>query len=184
MTPRMQRFLKPTGIKKPTPTEQLPSEPEAPPKSLHEIFQKSGKASWLNQGNPILLAHFNMINKTLYPECPLAKGVASIALKGTTFPDKRQLCLELAERLQSLKTSGEMLLLPEPNNPHDPQALAVIEKETGDKVGYIPKAKELNKTYQAAMKENRLCGAYIVSSKINNFQGSPSAILTLATGWQ
>jgi hypothetical protein len=180
----MQRFLKPPGLKKQNTPEESDTKSEATPKSLHEIFQKNGKTRWLQQNNPILLAHFNLINKTLHPERPLAKGVANIALKGTTFPDKRELCLQLAERLKHLESNGEVALVPEPENPYDPYALAVIEKETGDRIGYIPKAKELNKTYQAAMKENRLCGAYILTSKINNFQGSPSAILTLATGWQ
>jgi len=181
MTPRMQRFLKPKTAR--TEKSDEAHSPEKAPKSLHEIFEKMGKTTWLQQNHPMLLAHFNLINTTLNPEKPLAKGVACVALKGTTFPDKRPLCLEIAKKLKNLESAGEILLLPEPNNPHDQYALAAVDKETGDKIGYIPKAKELNKTYIEAIEKNRLCGAHIVSSKINDFQGSPSAILTLCTGW-
>jgi hypothetical protein len=182
MTSRIERFLKPKGTK-PTPkTEDDTS--DNPPYSLHEIFQKGGKQSWLTQNHPLLLANFNLINKTLHPERPLAKGVATISLKGTTFPDKRELAIELAERIQTLKSLGEILLEPEPENPYDANALAAIDAETKQRVGYIPKAKELNKAYIEAIEKNQFCGAYIVTTKINTFQGNPSAILTVATGWR
>ena len=179
-TTRLERFLKPKGHK-PAPSEE--SFPENEPIGLYEILRRTGKQSWLNQNHPMLLANFNLFNLEKYPNKGLAKGVATICLKGTTFDDKRENCIDLAQRLENQTDTGEITLIPEPNNIHDPHALAA-QDSLGRIVGYIPKAKSLNKIYSDAMDEGKLCGAYIASAKISEFQGKPAAILTLATGWK
>jgi len=185
MNTRLERFLKPKGSNPPT-TQVEPSEHKEPleaPKSLHEIFRAYGKASWLTQNNPALRSSFNIFNKSLHPDRPLAKGVTTICLKGTTFEDKRENCLALTTALTNLKANGEIQLVHEPSNPYDPNALAAVD-EHNKIVGYIPKAKELNKTYLDAIQASRFCGAYIVDAKISNFQGKETAILNLAIGWK
>jgi len=190
MTPidyKIQKFLKPkTGQKKDLADDLFEETPprDPSPQNLYQIFLEIGKLSWITKCPPSLTAQFNLVNKTLHPNRNIAKGVACIALKGTTFPDKRPLCLNLAEKLRNNDPNDECDLVPEPENAFDPFALAVLHKQTQEKIGYIPKAKDLNKTYIEAIKLDKFCGAYILHTKVGDFQGSPSAIMTLITGWK
>lgn len=191
MDPRYERFIKKTPEKgkkergQPAPeTGQLWDDPQGEPASLYQIQRTCGNAKWLEQNHPAARASFNVFNRALHPERPLATGLAVIPVKGTSFPDKRLACVAAAEALISGDGSGEVDLVPEPDNPADPGALSVIETATGKKLGYVPRASGANQTYAAAITAGRLCGAYIIEAKRTTFKGEPNAMLLLATGWK
>jgi hypothetical protein len=182
-SPRFERFLKPKEKRGGQPPKEKEENTEEDPKSLYEILKQTGKSRWLAQNHPLLLANFNLFNKTLHPNRPLANGIATVCLKGTTFEDKRTLGISLAERLHNHQDTGEIELVPDPTNPHDPNALGAYDT-AGNLLGYIPKAQGLNKCYIDAIAKNQLCGAYIADTKISDFKGNKTAILTIATGWK
>lgn len=153
--------------------------------SLHRVFREYGDKTWLmgcREGR--LKMFFNIVNRELHPGAPKADEVAVIALKGTTFEDKRYICLDFAHRLIGGDTSGEVILKHEPDNPYDHNALAVLDKQTGQKIGYIPRQFDLNGFYLQEMQKNNLTGAYIMEARISHFNGKETAVLFLTTGWR
>lgn len=155
--------------------EQIPS--------MYAAYQDNGSKKWLEQDNPIARSTFNVINQSLHPDRPAARGVAVLAAKGTTFDDKRSHCLSITQRLRRGETSGEITLVPDPENPFDSNAVGIVEVETGNLIGYIPKANEVNKTYAEALKEGKFCGGYVIEAKASRFKGEDSAVIFVATGW-
>lgn len=199
MNPRFERFIKTSKRKRDIDDDELPlfgesqkkesppviqeTEEDEEPTSLFRIYRQNGNESWLKQDNPAARGSFNLFNRTLHPDRPIARGVAVLAAKGTTFPDKRDSCLRAARNLMANEATGEIDLVPEPENPHDPHALAIIEKETGRMLGYVPKASGVNKTYIDAINLGKFCGGYIIEAKESTFKGDPSALIFIATGW-
>ena len=202
MNPKYERFIKksqpgkksskkddgefslPGFEAEPAGTEWPKGEEEAEPKSFYQIQRTCGNDKWLKQNHPPARASFNVFNTSLHPDRPLADGLAVVPIKGTSFPDKRLGCLAVAEALISGSSTGEVLLMPEPENTFDPNAVAVVDKATMTHLGYIPKAAGANETYAAAMAAGRLCGAYIIEAKLSNLKGEPNAMLLVATGWK
>lgn len=159
-------------------------EPEGEPASFYQIQRTCGNSKWLKQNHPAARASFNVFNTVLHPERTLATGLAVVPIKGTSFPDKRDACLAIAKALAAGTSTGEVNLVPEPENTFDPDALAVVDASNGAHLGYIPKAAGANATYVAAMKADRLCGGYIIEARQSTFKGEPSAMLLVATGWK
>jgi len=156
---------------------------EEDPKSLFEIFRSQGDKKWLGQDYPATRGAFNLINKSLHPEKPLAEGVAVLAAKGTSFEDKRIACLETLRSIRAGTNTGEVKLVPEPNNPHDPNAVGIFDAQTNRQLGFIPKAKEVNQVYAQSINEGKLVGAYIIDGKETYLKGEENALLIIATGW-
>lgn len=157
---------------------------EEEPKSFYQIQRACGNEKWLKQNHPAARASFNVFNTALHPDRPLANGLAVVPIKGTSFPDKREACLAVARALASGESTGEVLLMPEPENTFDPHAVAVVDKTTKKHLGYVPKAAGANEAYAAAIESGRLCGAYIIEARQSTLKGEPNAMLLLATGWK
>lgn len=199
MDPRYEKFIKKAEKKpsKKTMGDSLPGmepaefvyKPEentgltGEPKSFYQIQRECGNASWLKQNHPAARASFNVFNLELHPDRPMATGLAVVTVKGTSFPDKRDAVLAVAKALAAGTSTGEVELVPEPNNAFDPDALAIIDLATKAHIGYVPKAAGANRTYRLATEAGRLCGAYLIEAKQTTYKGEPSAILMLATGW-
>jgi len=197
MNPKFERFVKKTEPRKRDinahddlfPEAKAPAKPAPEPEpwenttSLFQTFRTSGNQSWLGQDYPAARASFNIINKTLHPDRPLARGIAVLAAKGTSFPDKRENCVRMAKNLLAGESTGEILLRAEPENPYDPNAVAILDAETQTMIGYIPKAQEVNKTYAEALAGERFCGGYIIEAKRTQLKGEENAMILIATGW-
>jgi hypothetical protein len=153
------------------------------PSSLYELYRREGDKNWLKQDNPAARGAFNLINTTLHPESSLAKGVAVLAAKGTSFEDKRINCLETIEAVKAGENSGEIELIPDKNNEFDQNAVGIFDKKTGRQLGFIPKAKEVNKTYAQAIAEGKFCGGYIIDSKKSYLKGEENTMIIIITGW-
>ena len=152
--------------------------------SLVSIFHKTGDDNWLEQNHPKARAAFNLLNLALNEEAEMADALAICTVKGTSFPDKREACLEETFAIKAGESTGEMMLVPDPTNPYDQFALQVVSKYSGKQVGFIPKAAGANETYIAAMEAGRLTGAFLIEAKKTQFQGKGNAVLILATGWK
>jgi hypothetical protein len=153
------------------------------PKSLYEMFKSEGDFKWLQSDCPATKAAFNLINKSLHPERPLARGVAVLAIKGSSFDDKRTNCLTTLSNIQARESSGEIELVPEPTNPFDSNALAIYNKESNQMLGYVPKTQEINACYTKSLQEGKFCGGYIIDGKKGMLKGEENAMLLIATGW-
>lgn len=161
-----------------------PAEEEGEPRSFYEIYRSCGNDKWLQQDQPAAKANFNVFNLTTHPERERASGLAVIVVKGTSFPDKREACVQEAAALAAGESTGEVELRPEPENIYDPDALGVYSIHSGKHLGYIPKAAGANKHYVGAIAAGRLTGAYLIEAKQSKFKGEPSALLFVATGWK
>jgi hypothetical protein len=164
------------------PKEELIEEED--PKSLFEVFRSQGNKKWLGQDFPAARAAFNLIHNKLHPEKPMAQGIAILAAKGTSFDDKRIACLETLRELKTGENSGEINLIPDPSNPHDPNAVAIFDVKTNRQLGFIPKAKDVNLTYAQSINDGKFVGGYIIDGKISYLKGEENAMLIIATGWQ
>jgi hypothetical protein len=167
------------------PSTPTPISVEEEPSTLHAIFRKYGKEAWLKGDHPALRAQFNLINSTLHPDRPAARGVAVLVLKGTSFEDKRQSCLDVASELdlEEKDQTGEIELVPEPENPFDPYAVLVKDTLKSRAIGYIPKAAEVNKTYAEALADNKFCGGYILETRRSMLKEQRNAMIFVVTGW-
>ena len=153
------------------------------PVSLYEMFTTEGDYKWLQPDCPATKAAFNLMNKSLHPDRPLAKGIAVLAVKGTSFDDKRLNALESLSQVKAKESSGEIELIPEPQNPFDSNAVAVYDLETKKVLGYIPKAHDINACYSKALPEEKFCGGYIIEGKKSKLKGEDNAMILIATGW-
>jgi hypothetical protein len=153
------------------------------PKSLFEMFKTEGDYSWLKPDNLAAKGAFNLINKYLHPKRDLARGIAILPIKGTSFEDKRINCLKFLSEVRAGESTGEISLVPEPNNPFDPNALAVYDLKNNAMLGYIPKAQEINACYAKSLNENKFCGGYIIEGKNSMLKGEENAMILIATGW-
>lgn len=153
------------------------------PVSLYEMFATEGDYKWLQPDCPATKAAFNLMNKSLHPDRPLAKGIAVLAVKGTSFDDKRLNALESLSQVKAKESSGEIELIPEPQNPFDSNAVAVYDLETKKVLGYIPKAHDINACYSKALQEEKFCGGYIIEGKKSKLKGEDNAMILIATGW-
>lgn len=153
------------------------------PKSLFEMFKTEGDYSWLKPDNLAAKGAFNLINKYLHPKRDLARGIAILPIKGTSFEDKRINCLKFLSEVRAGESTGEISLVPEPNNPFDPNALAVYDLKNNAMLGYIPKAQEINACYAKSLNENKFCGGYIIEGKNSILKGEENAMILIATGW-
>ena len=205
MDPKYERFLKPKEPKSKTKKsgkdkdgeipwekdelwEGEPSNPKqtpepSEPKNLFELFKAEATRDWFSQNHPAARAAFNVMNKTLHPERPMARGVAVLAAKGTSFEDKRENCLRVASTVEVGEGTGEILLKAEPDNPYDPNAVGIQCAQSGLMLGYIPKAEGVNATYATALKEGKFTGGYIVEIKHSKLKGQDNVMLLVATGW-
>jgi hypothetical protein len=134
---------------------------------------------------------FNLINQSLNPGSLMAKRVTLTIVKGTSFPDKRETCLEVVQKIRCGEHNGIMELLPDPyvdpRDPtrNDPWALKVSAQGYGPQrfLGYIPKAHEINKSFCLGMQNQIFCGAHLIGAKESDFKGERNQILTVACGW-
>jgi hypothetical protein len=165
--------------------KEKPMETEAhtEPKNLFELFRAESTREWFGQNHAGAKAAYNLMNKTLHPDRPLARGVAILAAKGTSFEDKRMNCLKVAANIEAGEGTGEILLRAEPNNAYDPNAVAIQCAQTGVMLGYIPKAEGVNTTYASALKDEKFTGGYIVEIKHSKLKGEDNVMLLIATGW-
>jgi hypothetical protein len=156
---------------------------EEEPKSLFEVFRSQGNKKWLGQDYPAARAAFNLINNSIHPEKPMAEGIAVLAIKGTSFEGKREACLEMYRAVRQGKNSGEVNLIPDPSNPHDPNAVGVFDAKTGKQLGFIPKAKDVNQCYGQSIRDGKFIGGYILDGKETYLKNQENALLIIATGW-
>lgn len=156
---------------------------EIEPRSLHEMFKSEGDYAWLKPDSLAAKGAFNLINKTLHPDRTLARGVAIIPIKGSSFEDKRINCLNFLSEIRAGESTGEILLKPEPTNPFDPNAVAVYDIKNDKMLGYIPKAHEINASYAKSLNDEKFCGGYVIEGKNSMLKGEENAMILIATGW-
>jgi hypothetical protein len=159
------------------------SSSEEHPKNLIGMFREAKNKSWLEQDQPEAKAAFNIINKTLHPERPTARGIAIVPVKGTSFPETREVCNTFASTALAGEIEGEILLEHDKNNAYDEYALSVIDASTGKRLGFIPKANDVNKTYIQAIEQGKFCGGYLIETKSSHRDGERGSLLMIATGW-
>jgi hypothetical protein len=123
------------------------------------------------------LKEFNEFHIELHPDGKEAKQITTIAAKGTSFDDKKQNCIDFCNEIADGETWGEVVLVPEPSNQYDPNALRIQCAESGKMLGYVQKADGVNKLYIDNLE--KLVGAYVVKSK----KGQRSCMLIVACGW-
>lgn len=149
------------------------------------MFEEGKDPSWLsNPNHPKAKQKFNLFNVHLHGERDLADGVAILAAKGTTFDDKRENCIAVAQEIADGKNTGEILLKPEPENPYDPNAVAIYDAKENRMLGYIPRANDINLSYAYAIEIGKFMGGYIVHTKTGKSKGNTSTLLLIATGWK
>jgi hypothetical protein len=188
INPKYERFLKKKEAK-----ENTEPKPKGQGQSAHTQqetlslaleFEDRGSQEWLEQNNPAARATFNVINRTKHPERAHAAGLAIVPAKGTSFEDKRENAVTEAKNVRAGEWDGEVELIPEENNPYDPNAILIRSLASGKPLGYIPKANAINATYKKAMKEGRLTGAWIIHAKTSRRNSVEGALLMIATGWK
>jgi hypothetical protein len=153
------------------------------PRSLFEMFKSEGDYQWLQPDSLAAKGAFNLINKYLHSDRHLAKGVAILPIKGTSFEDKRVNCLKFLSEVSAGESTGEIYLKPEPQNPFDSNAVAVYDMKNNAMLGYIPKAHEINACYAKSLEEGKFCGGYIIEGKNSMLKGEENAMILIATGW-
>lgn len=135
---------------------------------------------------------FNLFNLEKNPESGLAKQLTLTVLKGTSFPDKRDTCIEFIQQIRQGQHTGELNLVTipyeDPRDPsrNDPWAMKAIPKgwHEDNFLGYIPKAQGLNETFGKAIEAGIFCGCHMMAAKHTLFQGNDNQILTVACGWK
>lgn len=134
---------------------------------------------------------FNLINLGNNPESETAKRLTLTVLKGTSFEDKREICLEVVQNIRLGEHSGEIELVQSPyedsRDPSrsDPWAMKAVAKGYSEEqfLGYIPKAQGVNQSFCQAKNAGLLCGCYIISAKQTMFKGEENQIITIVAGW-
>jgi len=146
--------------------------------------------SWLKEDRDpdynLAVTFFNMVNQDQNSSLPEAQRISIVTLRGTTFEDKRLTAIQFANEVETGEHSGRILLIPEPENPYDPNALkACPEGYPPEKfIGYIPRENNLNVLTLDALQENRFCGAHLADAPPTKFKGKPNRIMTIAIGWK
>lgn len=138
------------------------------------------------------LSLFNLFNKGTNPDAPLAKQLTLTVLKGTSFADKRDTCMNLIRSIRQGEHDGEIELVHSPylddNDPtrNDPWAMKAVPKGYPEEkfLGYIPKAQGINKSFTQAMQAGMGCGAHIIAAKHTDFKNNDNQIITIVTGWK
>lgn len=134
---------------------------------------------------------FNLINLGINPDAPYAQRLTLTVLKGTSFEDKRETCLEVIQKIRLGEHTGEIELIHSPYEDqldpsrNDPWAMKAVAKGYPEEkfLGYIPKAQGTNESFCRAIEAGMFCGAYIITAKKTNFQGQENQIITVLTGW-
>lgn len=180
-------------------TETKPPTPIVPPQEESLLLlaeSDEGILKWIRRKTPEpefkpALHLFNIINSITNPDGKLAKRLTLTVLKGTSFPDKRETCMEVVQRIRQGEHNGKILLVPCPyEDIHDPSrsdpwALkAVADGYPEEKfLGYIPKAQGLNHVFSQAIESNMFCGCHIIGAKHTDFKNEDNQILTVVCGW-
>lgn len=134
---------------------------------------------------------FNLINLRDNPERKTAKRLTLTVLKGTSFEDKRKICIEVIHNIRLGNHSGEIELIQSPyedvRDPsrNDPWAMKAVAKGYPEEkfLGYIPKAQGVNQSFCQAKTAGMLCGCYVITAKQTLFKNQENEIVTIVTGW-
>lgn len=151
---------------------------------------------WIRRKTPepefkAALRLFNLINSGMDPEAKIAKRLTLTVLKGTSFPDKRETCMEVVRRVRQGEHNGKILLVPSPyEDPRDPSRSdlwamkAVADGYPKEKfLGYVPKAQGLNEVFTKSIEAGLFCGCHLINAKHTDFQNEDNQILTVVCGW-
>ena len=183
-TPRLEG-LAPAGASAPGALELEEPLPVLP---LSELLARYPRArTWLKAEDaarryPHLLPCFNLELQAHAPGSPLARSIGLCPVAGVSFEPARQNGVRYVENLLLGQEKTLMRLVPEPENPADPNALRV-DAPSGEKLGFVPRQENANAVYLAAMARGELAGALIVQYRIDPKDDGPQPAFLLATGW-
>jgi hypothetical protein len=181
MNPKFERL-----VKKPGRTTDLEPEPTPEPEfctPYHLLRPHKAKKAW-QQNDPNVRSAIAFYHATKDSDPFGEFDVAIVPLKGTSFEDKRQNCLDFFEALAAGTNDGEVIVVAEENNEYDPNAVVVCDKLSGKKLGYIPRMGDVNAAYKHALAQGRLLCAYIIDGKAGKFASNQTATLNVATVWK
>lgn len=109
----------------------------------------------------------------------------SVKIAGTTFhplPDGQFLRVTQTYEFEGVPCADtDAVLIPEPDNPHDPEAVKVmVPLDNGQPfhIGYLPKDSELKKM----IKQTMVAAVMVKNFALNSPQYSPSWIITEVKG--
>lgn len=128
-----------------------------------------------NKDFPELWEQFDNVNPI-----PASGGISLIKVNGTSH--RFIGCRTALNALEAGQSSGEVLLVPEPENKHDEYALKIVDAWTKEQLGYVPRDNNVNKVFIDSMNAGKFVGAYLL--RINaDMDKHPSTSALVICGW-
>lgn len=126
-----------------------------------------------NQDFPDLAEQFDNFNPV-----PASGGIALVKVAGTSH--RFVGCRSALNALESGQSTGEILLVPEPDNKVDAFAIKIVDALTQEQLGYVPK--EVNQVFLNSMNEGKFMGGYIMRLNADMDRQPPTSALVIL-GW-
>ena len=170
------------GIQQALKGTQQPGSKHESPFRLYDLVKRNPELFWKLYN---ARAYDDLLIQLAYeshlPESKRGKTnyLESIHLTGTTFEPAKTNCLNFWHRVQDGLDNGLVDLVPQPDNPVDPNAIAVHNASEQKRIGWIPAKEGINKTVGRNLALGTFVGAHLLRAE----QGKLGLTIQIAIGW-